>query len=104
MTFEEAFDEIKKAFRETEEGKEIFSQGENALLPYLRRWAEAKVMILTGDDVQKLIGHEIVGAMRRSIDDLSLALQSQLVDYAVDKLEQVLRRIITGYVIPAIIG
>jgi hypothetical protein len=102
-TFNDAYDEIERAFRGGE-GTELWDKGKEIITPYLQRWAEARVMILTGNDVQKLIGYEIVRSMQNSVSDIAQAYKAKLVNYALEKLEQILRNIVTKQLLPLLLS
>lgn len=98
------FDVFVDEFTKDGQGKKIFEEGKDVIVPYLESWARAKYMLISGNSGQKEVAKEVIKAVERSISDIKDALNAKLVNYAVDKLENILRSIITKFLLPALIA
>ena len=61
-------------------------------------------MKLFGTESEKQISKEILRSVENSISDLTDALKAKTVNYAKDRVENILRKIITKYLLPALLG
>lgn len=102
--YKKYLDEIISELKSSEDGLQILNEYKEIIMPYLETWAKAKFMAIFGDVPEKQISKIIVKSIDNSISDLSDALKVKVVNYAKDKVENILRKIVTKYLIPALLG
>lgn len=100
---QEIFEEFKTEFKDTKELKEIWEEGKEHLTPLMMTWARAKYYLLFGEDTDKEVAKDILKGITRAIADIVAALQSKLKNYLLEKLESVLKTIVTKYLLPVLL-
>lgn len=83
MTKTQLVEQFKNELKAQENGKELYTQYMDIVLPCLDKLAEGKLMIESGEKTRMIIGAQMIIAINNSLADLSLAVSERSTEYKV---------------------
>jgi len=102
---EQIYNELENEFVETvADGKELLSKRAQDVKPILTQWADAKIMLLTGNAADKAAAKEIAEASVRTLEDMAAAGVASAQNLIVERVVSGLRKVFMKHVLPAILG
>lgn len=88
------FEDLKKEFL-TKEGEEVFNKIKDIAVDTLKDLAKAKFYaLLSGNEADKKLANESVKMISESLKDLTLAATDTATNYALEKLESYVSKIV----------
>lgn len=96
--FKEMIEEFKNELKETD-----WLEVKEEVFPFLKKYAMAKFMIISGNEETKVIAQDSIEAIKRGMDDLKDAFVAKLSNRLIEIIVKILKSLIIKELLPLLL-